>query len=158
MTGAPPSGLTPAKMAAIHGLCFIVPRPWGANEIADLLASPPCFAIAEPSGFSLARVVADEAELLTLAVAPEARRRGLGRRLLGATVTAARRRGAETMLLEVASDNAAAIALYRGAGFVQLARRREYYRLPDGGATDALILRLPLAPAQPDRERSGPAS
>ncbi|MCR8725973.1 ribosomal protein S18-alanine N-acetyltransferase [Frigidibacter sp. ROC022] len=134
-------------MAALHARCFTVPRPWSAGEIVDLLASVHCFMVAEPQGFALARVVADEAELLTLAVAPEARRKGLGRRLLDGCLATARQRRAEVMLLEVAADNAAAIALYHDAGFAEIARRPAYYRHPDGGSRDALVMRLSLVPS-----------
>ena len=70
--------MTAAEMADVHAAAFTTPRPWSEAEIADLLASPLCFALTEPGGFLLGRVVAGEAELLTIAVAPDARRRGLG--------------------------------------------------------------------------------
>src|SRR5947209_197660 len=88
-------------------------------------------------GMVLARVAADEAEILTLAVLPDRRRRGLARALLERTMQAAARRGAGAMFLEVAEANRAARALYEGAGFVEVGRRRGYYR----GGGDALVLR-----------------
>ena len=96
---------------------------------------------ARRGGLLLARVTTDEAEVLTLAVAPEARRQGVARALLAAAMTAGRERDARTMFLEVAVDNAAAQTLYRQAGFVEAGRRRRYYA--NGG--DALILRVRLA-------------
>ena len=72
--------MTPAALAALHARCFAAhPRPWSATEIEGLLDSPPNFLIDLPQGFLIGRAVADEAELLTLAVAPETRRQGLAR-------------------------------------------------------------------------------
>ncbi len=96
----------------------------------------------EAGGFVLARAVADEAEILTLAVDPLLQRQGAGRLLLRAAMHGARQRGAAAMFLEVAPSNAAALALYGAAGFAQVGRRPRYY--PGGG--DALVLRGPLIP------------
>jgi ribosomal-protein-alanine N-acetyltransferase len=87
----------------------------------------------------LARVAGGEAEILTLAVAPYARGRGLGRALLCAAIAQAERAGAEEMFLEVGSDNPAARALYAGLGFVNVGARKAYYR-----GRDAAVLRLSL--------------
>jgi ribosomal-protein-alanine N-acetyltransferase len=94
-------------------------------------------------GFVLARVAADEAEILTLAVAADARRQGHGASLLAHAMAAAAARGAAAMFLEVAATNEAARALYTAAGFGEAGRRARYYA--DGG--DALILRRTLDPA-----------
>ncbi len=59
-------------------------RGWSAAEFVALLKGPGVFAVTEPDGFAMARAVADEAEILTLAVAPEARGQGIGRRMLKA--------------------------------------------------------------------------
>ena len=91
-------------------------------------------------GMLLARVAADEAEILTLAVAPPARRQGRAAALLAAAAARARDAGARAMFLEVATDNAPALALYSTAGFVEVGRRRHYYK----GGSDALVLRLEL--------------
>lgn len=136
----PPATMTPAEMAALHAATFITPRPWSEADIGELLASPFVFALQEPGGFLLGRVVAGEAELLTLAVAPDQRRAGIGRRLVQAFLTEARRRGGESAFLEVAEPNAPARALYSGCGFQPAGRRRGYYHRPDGGQEDALIL------------------
>lgn len=128
-----------AALAALHAAAF--DAPWSPRELAALLASPGVFALAAADeGFVLARVVLDEAEILTLAVAPAARRRGLGRRLTDAAADLAVARGATRLFLEVAEDNAPARALYAAAGFVEAGRRRGYYPRPGGPAADALIL------------------
>ena len=130
-----------APLAALHGACFPLAERWDQAAMAELLAMPGCFAVtdgagAEPSGLALARVAADEAELLTLGVRPVARRQGLARALLHRLGAEAARRGAGALFLEVAVANPSALALYRAVGFAEVGRRRRYY--PDGG--DALIL------------------
>lgn len=127
-------------MARLHALAFTMPRPWSADEIAALMQSPLVFALTESHGFLMSRAVANEAEMLTIAVAPDARRQGTGARLLSRFLTEARTRGAERAFLEVATDNTAAIALYAGAGFLPAGRRRGYYRTSSGQAVDALVM------------------
>lgn len=138
--------MTAAELATLHAACFTTPRPWSEAEIADLLASRFCFLIEAPAGFLIGREIAGEAELLTVAVDPAARRQGHGRRLLAGFAAEARARGAETAFLEVAEDNTAARALYAAAGWRGSGRRRGYYHSPDGRAVDALVLSLALAP------------
>ena len=128
-----------SKLAALHATAF--DAPWSAVEFAQLLDGPGVFAVAEPDGFILIRVVADEAEILTLAVRPEARGAGLGGRLVGQGAVRAAQAGARRLFLEVAETNAAARALYARAGFALIGRRRGYY---EGGRTDALVLGLDL--------------
>lgn len=94
-----------------------------------------------PLGFSIARVVADEAELLLLAVRADARRRGIGTALLGAFRDGARARGAARLHLEMRDGNAA-IAMYNAAGFQQVGRRRDYYRGAASVGFDALTLAI----------------
>jgi ribosomal-protein-alanine N-acetyltransferase len=88
-------------------------------------------------GFALSRSVADESELLLLAVLPDEQRRGIGRALLDEFIEAARRDGASRVHLEVREGNPA-IAMYRGAGFAPVGRRRKYYHGADGRHFDAL--------------------
>jgi ribosomal-protein-alanine N-acetyltransferase len=92
-----------------------------------------------PVGLVLWRTAADEAEILTICVPPPYRRHGVGRLLLGEASAAAVAAGATTLFLEVAVDNDAAIALYRGCGFRERGRRAGYYA-SFGGLTDALVL------------------
>lgn len=141
--------MTPADLARLHAASFTTPRPWSAAEFAGLLASAGSFLIRDPDGFALARAVADEAEVLTLAVAPAARRQGIGRRLLAGLLAEAAARGCRSVFLEVAADNAAALALYRRAGFTVAGRRPAYYAAPDGRRIDALVLARPLPPRSP---------
>lgn len=137
--------MTPAALAALHARSFTTPRPWGEAEFAALLSDPLAFLLVEgDAGFLLGRTVADEAELLTIAVAPEARRLGLGHRLVSRFLYQARLRGADSAFLEVAATNDAALRLYSGCGFILAGQRRGYYRTPEGRAIDALVLRRAL--------------
>lgn len=88
-------------------------------------------------GFSLTRTIADEAELLLLAVAPGHHRRGIGAQLLDDFMARAHEGGAARVHLEVRDGNPA-IAMYRSAGFLPVGRRRNYYRGVDGRRFDAL--------------------
>lgn len=131
-------------LAAIHAAAFPPGERWDEAALGTLLALPGAFAVLlGEDGFALARAAAGEAEVLTLAVRPERRRLGLGAALLAGTVAGAAARGAEALFLEVSERNGAARALYAGAGFAEVGRRRRYYA--DGA--DALVLRLQPAPA-----------
>jgi ribosomal-protein-alanine N-acetyltransferase len=94
-----------------------------------------------PVGFSLVRAVADEAELLLVAVAAAEQGHGIGRLLLEEFVNSARSGGAGRLHLEVRDGNPA-MSLYRQAGFEPMGRRRNYYHGPDGEAFDAVTLAL----------------
>lgn len=127
-------------LAAMHRSAF--EDPWGADEIAALLDGPGGFALiaAGDTGFILCRAIGGEAEVLTLAVDPAARGRGIGRALVEAAAAIAVDKGAEAFFLEVAEDNAPALSLYRSSGFQWAGRRPRYY----GGVTDALVMRRRL--------------
>jgi ribosomal-protein-alanine N-acetyltransferase len=148
-------------LALIHAEAFAAADRWGADAIALMLQAAGGFGVIaldgappfgeEPLGFALARLAAGcvaagraaaagEAEVLTLAVRPLARRRGIGRALFDAVCARARDAGAEALFLEVAEGNGAARALYAAAGAAEVGRRRRYY--PDGG--DALVLKQSL--------------
>ena len=127
-----------APLAALHAASF--PDPWDSAAIAALLATPGTFAFHAHDGFVLARVAAEEGEILTLAVLPAARGKGLGRALLQAAIAHARARGAQSMFLEVGVENPSALALYAGLGFARVGLRKAYLY-----GKDALVLRLPLA-------------
>lgn len=136
--------MTAAEMAAIHAACFVTPRPWSAADISATLDSAFVFALSEAQGFLLGRVVAGEAELLTLAVAPAARKVGIGGRLVDAFLVEAKIRGAESAFLEVSAANLPAQRLYAAKGFEPQGKRRAYYKTPEGIRLDALVLLRPL--------------
>jgi ribosomal-protein-alanine N-acetyltransferase len=156
VTESPSSGLTVSPgpedapvLAALHAEAFHA--PWDAAAFDSLLDQAGVFAIRAPDGFILCRVVLDEAEILTLAVRPAARRAGLGARLTQAAADFAARAGAERLFLEVAEDNDPARALYARQGFEQTGRRRNYYENSDGSRVDALLLALAWPERLPSR-------
>lgn len=128
-------------LAALHARCFVMPRPWSAEEFVSILAQRGAVLVSRPEGFAVGRVAGPEAELLTLAVDPDQRRRGIGRHLLQGFEHAAREGRAVEALLEVAAENTAAIGLYTQAGYAERGRRRAYYLRPDGaGREDAIVM------------------
>lgn len=134
-------------MARLHQAAFTTPAPWRAKSFAALLAAESVFALVSPCtrGLVLGRALAGEAELLTLATHPESRRMGLARALLVRFDARARALGAGTAFLEVSEANAAALALYAGAGWQRAGCRPGYYRNETGGERiAALILRKRL--------------
>jgi ribosomal-protein-alanine N-acetyltransferase len=131
------TGAHTAALALIHAAAFPRNEAWGEDAISLQLALPGNLGLIDPrGGMLLARVAADEAEVLTLAVAPAVRRQGIAAALLRAAGAQARASGAHRMFLEVAVGNAAAIALYRAAGFAEVGHRRRYY----ADRSDALVL------------------
>jgi [ribosomal protein S18]-alanine N-acetyltransferase len=135
------------SMGQLHRACF-PEDPWDSAAIAEILGTRGFFGrIAwedeTPAGFALARDLGTECEILSLGVLPERRREGIGTALLNSVSAEARHRGAESIVLEVAVDNTAALALYAVRGFLPVGRRRNYYRRTRNLA-DALVLRLAL--------------
>lgn len=137
--------MTPEAMARLHGQCF-PHAPWTEGEIARMLALPTTLAITRPHGFILAQVVPPEAEVLTLAVDPGKRRRGIGRDLLARLEAALLAEGCTRLMLEVASDTPGAQALYAAAGFTEKGRRRGYYARA-GSRADAVLMERSFGPA-----------
>lgn len=138
--------MTPAELATLHARCFTTPPPWSEAAFASFLTDPLAFLLVEgDAAFLLGRAVAGEAELLTLAVVPESRRLGLGRKLLARFLYQARLRGAASAFLEVAEDNTPARALYTAQGFAEVGRRPAYYAGPDGTRIAAIAMQRSLA-------------
>ncbi|GLS87546.1 alanine acetyltransferase [Cypionkella aquatica] len=127
-------------MAALHAACFTTPRPWSAAEISSTLDNGFTFLLTEADGFLIGRVVAGEAELITLAVDPKARMQGIGGRLVDGFLAEARLRAADSVFLEVLDSNLSAQRLYARKGFEVKGKRRGYYQTPEGLRMDALIL------------------
>jgi len=136
-------------LARLHARCFY--DAWGASMLRQVLAMPGAFGLVARwgghgamIGFALARVVADECELLSLGVAPDHRDRGVGRLLMEETLARAGRMGARHFFLEVAEDNEPGQRLYRRFGLVPVGRRPDYYENADGSRTAALTMRRSL--------------
>ncbi len=135
--------------ASLHAESFAY--AWSQTDLEALLAERNCLAHGARlrpggplQGFILSRVAADEAEILTVAVAAKARRAGLGGRLLAANLAALGGAGVKTLFLEVDAGNAAARALYAAFGFTEAGRRAAYYRTTGGDRSPALVLRRDL--------------
>jgi [ribosomal protein S18]-alanine N-acetyltransferase len=135
-------------LETIHALAFPRPEAW-SRDVFDLQLEMPNVVglIHQEGGLILLRHVADEADILTLAVVPEVRRKGIAQTLLGKATTVAASLGVHTVFLEVSVANIAARELYTRIGFVQVGRRRLYY----SDRSDALVLRLDLIPPHDDR-------
>ncbi|MGD9293795.1 MAG: N-acetyltransferase [Roseobacter sp.] len=137
--------MTPERMAEIHKAAFAPHRGWTDNEFRSLCASEPVECFATGDGFALVRTLANEAELLTLAVHPQGQRSGQADSIMQTWMTSTQ---ADTAFLEVAADNHAALALYVKHGFVPFGRRKGYYSRTDGPPVDAVLMRVALTPRQ----------
>lgn len=139
-----------AEVARLHAKLFSA--RWSEESIRGLLDHPASTAFlaviaGQPPttvGFVMAQLAADEAEILSIGVAPEWQRRGIGRRLVEGVARAARRAEAKTVHIEVAADNDAAMELYQRTGFLGTGLRRGYYERAEGPPVDALTLSLRL--------------
>lgn len=138
-------------MAELHAGTFS--RPWTDGEFHDLLSKPTVFGYvarelrwgkARILGFVLARAAAGEAEILTIAVAPDWQGHGLGRKLMHAVLSKAHGDRVESIFLEVDETNTPAISLYRRLGFFEVGGRPDYYRDNAGGLSAALVMRRDL--------------
>ena len=126
-------------------------QPWNDGEFRALLGQAPVFGFIarpvgethNPAGFVLARLVAGEAEILTIAVSKSERRSGLGRKLMGEVLRVLHMQRAESLFLEVDEANVAAVGLYRKLGFREVGKRPSYYEGPNG-RTNALVMRLDM--------------
>lgn len=134
-------------LAKFHGEAF--ESPWAQNDFADYLSSSTDDVLLSMdgdtlNGFILIRTVADQSEILTMAVAKGMRRQGLGRALIMAAENAAIARGADIMFLDVAEDNPGAQALYTGLDYHRCGRRTGYYKRR-GGRVAAILMQKRLA-------------
>lgn len=135
-------------LAEIHASAF--KRGWSDAEFEALLVQPGVHALLAQyrnafgwrisAGFILYRLAADEAEILSVAVIPECRRRGIGKALLEDTLRHLYREGARSIHLEVEDSNAAAIGLYRGVEFRESGRRAGYYAQGRETPAGALVM------------------
>jgi [ribosomal protein S18]-alanine N-acetyltransferase len=142
------SVLDAPDLAELHAASFR--RGWSDSEFARLLRDPNVTAHRAAvagviTGFILSRRAADEAEILSIAVATSHRRRGFARRLLDLHLRWLAGLGVRAVLLEVDEDNAAARRLYAHAGFRAVGRREGYYTRPESNPASALVLRRDLA-------------
>jgi len=145
-TGAP-ALVRPARAADLETVVAIerasFADPWAPRAFSDALADHGLlFLVAESeqgvAGYVIAWFVAGDGEIANLAVAPPARGQGVGAALLDAALRVGRDCGTRCVFLEVRESNAVARALYQSRRFLEVGRRRGYYRLP---TEDAIVLR-----------------
>ena len=142
------------RAAELHALCF-PGESWSRADFAGILeiagarghwAIDPADPRRDPQGFLFDMLLGTAGEIVTLGVAPSARRRGAARALLEDLLGRARACGVASLTLEVAEDNVAAFSLYRALGFEQAGTRLGYYRRADQSLMDARLLRRTLLP------------
>jgi ribosomal-protein-alanine N-acetyltransferase len=137
-----------AAIASLHAASFR--RGWSEQEVEGLLIDRAVITHratfrGKLAGFIMSRLAADEAEILSVAVAARSRGRGLARRLLNLHLRRLAGLRARAVFLEVDEHNAPAIRLYHRAGFREVARRPNYYPGAQGKPATALVLRRDLA-------------
>lgn len=130
-----------AQVAHLESICF--DDPWSERSVAGELTNELSFWLVwvesgNVLGYVGSQTVLGETDMMNIAVAPEARRRGIARKLILSLVQSLKEQGSHCLTLEVRASNAPAIALYTSLGFAEIGRRKNYYRNPK---EDALILR-----------------
>ncbi|HHG91064.1 MAG TPA: ribosomal-protein-alanine N-acetyltransferase [Devosia sp.] len=134
------------NLARLHTAAFF--RGWSESELAAYISTPhktplyvACNARRHIAGFVVLQLAGDEAELLSIVVAPRWRGRGLGEALLRAGIDDLRTTPVERMFLEVDEANEPAIRLYRRFGFIEVGKRKGYFPLRGGSPATALVMR-----------------
>ena len=130
-----------AAVAELEKLCFSA--PWSENSVRSELTNPLSLWLVAVErdrvvGYIGSQTVLDEADMMNVAVSPDARQKGVGQALVTELVLRLQAKGVRTLTLEVRASNEPAKALYQKLGFIQVGRRPNYYRNP---REDALILR-----------------
>ncbi len=136
--------MTPEDMASTHAAAFTQSRPWTADEFTDLLTNRFTHFVGSARAFAVFQVIADSAELLTIATHPAFQRQGLARRVMSDWHDSARRLGATQAVLDVAADNHPAISLYEGCGYASCAIRKQYYLRENALNMDAVVMKRDL--------------
>lgn len=133
-----------ARLAELHAYGFY--RGWPREDFAAYIAGRDtpiyvaCDAKRKIAGFAMVRLAADEAELITIAVDPKWRKKGVGLALLRAVFEDLLMTPAKSLFLEVAADNPAALKLYGKMGFAKVAERKGYYERADGQPATAIVM------------------
>lgn len=138
------------QVLSIEKACFR--RPWSAHSYRFELTENPAaryfVALRDGAvcGYGGMHLILEEGHITNLAVDPKLRGQGIGRQLLGEMIRVAANLGARYLTLEVRAGNAAAISLYRSAGFVPVSVRKGYYE--EEGEDGLLMLLESLPPAE----------
>ena len=136
-------------MADLHAAAFPAPDAWSLNALSELMSLPTTRALGmseegQLQGMLIVQFVTGEAEILTMATAPIARRRGLAGQLLSELEQRLHPPGLTKWLLDVAADNVGAIAFYEKCGFQVDGRRSNYYKRLEGKRVDAILMSKPV--------------
>jgi ribosomal-protein-alanine N-acetyltransferase len=136
------------RLAQLHAASFH--RGWGEGEFEQMLTERNTLVHRQrvgrrTTGFAVSRTAADEAEILSIAIDPAYRGRGLSRDLLMTHLGHLAGRGVRTIFLEVEENNQPARRLYERAGFTVVGRRERYYQQPGGQQLNALLMRRDLS-------------
>ena len=139
-----------ARMAFLHGACFPEQGQWDQAGFSDLMALPTTLALGLDGTFGLdslilVQIMDPEAEVLTLCVAPTARRSGSASQLFTAALQLLGARGIARIMLDVAADNHAALAFYAHHNFAIDGRRKGYYHRANNQPVDAVLMSRPIA-------------
>ena len=131
------------RMSQLHMRCF--DDPWSAVSFRGLLLDTSILTLGvefegQLAAFAMAQTIAGESDILTVATAPEHRRKGLGAALIRALINRLGERGVSRITLDVAEDNAPARALYRSFGFTEDGRRPRYYTAGRDVPVDAVLM------------------
>ncbi|GAA6159384.1 MULTISPECIES: GNAT family N-acetyltransferase [Ruegeria] len=136
--------MTPQALAKTHSAAFTQSRPWSEAEFADLLQNRFTHVVGIATSFALFQVIADEAELLTIATHPDLQRQGLARIRMAEWHAKAQRLGATRAFLDVAQDNLPALSLYHSCGYRPCGLRKSYYVRENNQKIDALVMECDL--------------
>ena len=134
--------MTAAALAATHRAAFTHTRPWTAAELSSLLTQRGVILCGDARSFVIARVIADEAEILTLATHPDFQRQGRACAVLDEFLGTCKSLAVTSLFLEVAENNQPAKALYLKTGFEKVGHRPQYYDGTNGAKIGADVLRL----------------
>ncbi|WP_282021630.1 GNAT family N-acetyltransferase [Ruegeria faecimaris] len=136
--------MTPEELANTHAAAFTQSRPWTATEFAELLQNRFTHIVGDAQSFALFQVIADEAELLTIATHPTVQRQGLARKRMVEWHAAAKKLGAIRAILDVSIANQPAITLYKHCGYRVCGTRKNYYTVENNQKIDAIVMECNL--------------
>ncbi len=136
--------MTPRDMAETHAAAFTQSRAWSAAEFTDLLTNKFTHTVGVAESFAVFQVVADSAELLTIATHPSHQRQGLAQSIMAKWHAQAHKLGATNAVLDVAADNKPAISLYERCGYIRCGTRQAYYLRENAPNMDAVVMRRSL--------------
>lgn len=127
----------------IHEKCF--PRYWNRQAFTDFFAVKDTFAFLVEEGnipiaMTVYRVALDQADVMTIGVLPQWRRKGIAKMLVEKIIADCSELGVKKLFLEVEDGNEAGLNLYEQSGFKHISRRKLYYKQLDGSLTDALVM------------------